>query len=102
MKMTGGICFCPKYTIRRPAAGANLRESPGKQREKSGSGTLSLFVELCGKVCYTGGAALLHSGNRREVSHRMIQVLIDFIVAVAAQVTAYYLCKWLNDHHKGK
>ena len=26
----------------------------------------------------------------------MIQVLIDFIVAVAAQVTAYYLCKWLN------
>ena len=32
----------------------------------------------------------------------MIQVLIDFIVAVAAQVAAYYLCKWLNDHHKGK
>ena len=32
----------------------------------------------------------------------MIQVLIDFIVAVAAQVTAYYQCKWLNDHHKGK
>ena len=32
----------------------------------------------------------------------MIQVLIDFIVAVVAQVTAYYLCKWLNDHYKGK
>ena len=32
----------------------------------------------------------------------MIQVLIDFIVAVAAQVTADYLCKWLTDHHKGK
>ena len=99
--MTGGICFCPKYTIRRSAAGANLRESPGKQREKSGSGTvsgtLSLFVELCGKVCYTGGAALLHSGNRREVSHRMIQVLIDFIVAVAAQITACYLC---SDSHE--
>ena len=53
-------------------------------------------------LCYTGGAALLHSGNREEVSHTMIQVLIDFTVAVAAQVTAYYLCKWLNDHHKGK
>ena len=40
--------------------------------------------------------------EQKEVSHTMIQVLIDFIVAVAAQVTAYYLCKWLNDHHKGK
>lgn len=32
----------------------------------------------------------------------MIQTLTDFIVAVAAQVVAYYLCKWLNDHHKGQ
>ena len=101
MKMTGGICFCPKYTIRRPAAGANLRESPGKQREKSGSGTLSLFVELCGKVCYTGGAALLHSGNRREVS-LMVQIVTDIIVAVAAQVIADRLCKWLDNYRKGQ
>ena len=62
---------------------------------------LSKIAMLC-RICYTKDAALLHSGNRREVSHRMIQVLIDFIVAVAAQVTAYYLCKWLNDHPKGK
>ena len=78
----------------------------GVKNKKSGSGTakgtLSLFVVLGQRLCYTGGAALLHSGNREEVSHTMIQVLIDFIVAVAAQVTAYYLCKWLNDHHKGK
>ena len=32
----------------------------------------------------------------------MIDIFTNFIVAVAAQVTAYYLCKWLNDHHKGK
>ena len=28
--------------------------------------------------------------------------LTDFIVAVAAQVAAYYLCKWLDGHHKGR
>ena len=61
-----------------------------------------LKIAMFGRICYTKNAAPLHSGNRREVSHTMIQVLIDFIVAVAAQVTAYYLCKWLNDHHKGK
>ena len=32
----------------------------------------------------------------------MEAILTDFLVAVAAQVTAYYLCKWLNSHHKGK
>ena len=32
----------------------------------------------------------------------MPAILVDFLVAVAAQVTAYYLCKWLNNHHKGK
>ena len=32
----------------------------------------------------------------------MIQTLIDFVVAVSAQVTAYYLCKWLDGHRKGK
>ena len=41
------------------------------------------------------------SGNRGEV-RPMEAILTDFLVAVAAQVTAYYLCKWLNDHHKGK
>ena len=28
--------------------------------------------------------------------------LTSFLVAVAAQVTAYYLCKWLDSHRKGK
>ena len=32
----------------------------------------------------------------------MQAILTDFLVAVAAQVTAYYLCKWLNDHFKGQ
>ena len=32
----------------------------------------------------------------------MIEVLINFIVAVVAQVVAAYLCKWLDSHHKGK
>ena len=59
------------------------------------------FIVLHRKMCYTGHAALLQSGNRTEVRH-LNQALTDFIVAVAAQVTAYYLCKWLSGHHKGK
>ena len=42
-----------------------------------------------------------HSGNRGEVSS-MQAILTDFLVAVAAQVTAYYLCKWLDSYRKGK
>ena len=61
---------------------------------------LSKIAMLC-RICYTKDAALLHSGNRREVS-RMIDIFTNFIVAVAAQVTANYLCKWLDSHRKGK
>ena len=43
----------------------------------------------------------LQSGNRKEVS-RMAEILINFIMAVAAQVLAYYLCKWLDNHRKGR
>ena len=32
----------------------------------------------------------------------MIDIFTNFIVAVAAQVTANYLCKWLDRHRKGK
>ena len=32
----------------------------------------------------------------------MAEILINLIVAVAAQVLAYYLCKWLDNHHKGR
>mgnify|MGYP007047245070 CR=1 FL=1 len=46
-------------------------------------------------------AALLHSGNRREVS-LMVQILTDIIVAVIAQVIADRLCKWLDSCHKGQ
>ena len=55
---------------------------------------------LC-RICYTKDAALLHSGNRREVS-RMVQILTDIIVAVIAQVIADRLCKWLDNYRKGQ
>ena len=32
----------------------------------------------------------------------MAQILTDFVMAVAAQVVAYYLCKWLDNHHTGR
>ena len=69
--------------------------------------TASLRYAVCGCClciknanCYKD-AALLHSGNRREVS-LMVQILTDIIVAVAAQVIADRLCKWLDSCHKGQ
>ena len=61
---------------------------------------LSKIAMLC-RICYTKDAALLHSGNRREVS-RMVQILTDIIVAVIAQVIADRLCKWLDNYRKGQ
>ena len=61
---------------------------------------LSKIAMLC-RICNTKNAALLHSGNRREVS-LMVQIVTDIIVAVAAQVIADRLCKWLDSCHKGQ
>lgn len=61
---------------------------------------LSKIAMLC-RICDTKDAALLHSGNRREVS-LMVQILTDIIVAVAAQVIADRLCKWLDNYRKGQ
>ena len=32
----------------------------------------------------------------------MSSILVNFLVAVAAQITANYLCKWLDSHRKGE
>ncbi len=32
----------------------------------------------------------------------MEAILTSFLVAVGANVAAYYICKWLDDHSKGK
>ncbi len=32
----------------------------------------------------------------------MIEILTNFIVAVAAQIVADRLCKWLDSHRKGQ
>lgn len=61
---------------------------------------LSKIAMLC-RICDTKDAALLHSGNRREVS-LMVQIVTDIIVAVAAQVIADRLCKWLDNYRKGQ
>ena len=53
----------------------------------------------CGK-CYNPHAALPHTGNRRGVS--VVDVLINFILAVSASVIAYYLCKWIDTWRKGR
>ena len=60
-----------------------------------------LKIAMFCRICYTKNAAPLHSGNRREVS-LMVQILTDIIVAVAAQVIADRLCKWLDSCHKGQ
>ena len=31
-----------------------------------------------------------------------MEVFVSFIQTVGAEVVAYYLCKWLDSHRKGK
>ena len=50
--------------------------------------------------CYTGQAALLQSGNRKEVS--ALEFLTSILVAVEAGVISHCVCKWLDGHGKGK
>ncbi len=70
--------------------------------QKAAAGVRCRFLLYWGKGCVILVALpFSHSGNRGEVS-AMQAILTDFLVAVAAQVTAYYLCKWLNDHFKGQ
>lgn len=32
----------------------------------------------------------------------METIITSFLVAVGANVVSYYICKWLESHHKGK
>lgn len=32
----------------------------------------------------------------------MLEILISFLVSVAAGIISYYVCKWLDRHGKGK
>ena len=53
------------------------------------------FVVLRRNLCYTGPAALLRSPCRgKEVN--LVENFITFFQTVAAEVVAYYLCKWLD------
>ena len=50
---------------------------------------------MCQSLCYTGTAALLQSPSRGKEVNPM-ENLITFFQTVAAEVVAYYLCKWLD------
>lgn len=45
-------------------------------------------------------AALLQSGNRKEVGS--MEYLISFFVAVAADAVGYFIHRWLDRHSKGQ
>ena len=49
---------------------------------------------------YNGGAALLQSGNREEVS--ALKILTDFLLAVGASIVGCYASKWLDGWRKGR
>ena len=52
-------------------------------------------IARCRFLCYTGSAALLRSPCRgKEVVN--MPSFIAFFQTVAAEVVAYYLCKWLD------
>ena len=64
---------------------------------------LLFYIVFQHSLCYTEDAALLQSGNREEVfPMEAISAITNFLVAVGANVAAYYICKWLDDHTKGK
>lgn len=51
--------------------------------------------------CYTDFACLQHIGSREGV-RKMEPLVINFILAVAANVLANRICKWLDGQRKGK
>ena len=51
--------------------------------------------------CYNVSAALLQSGNRKEVCV-MEEILTSFLVSVIASVAGNCVSKWLGRHRKGK
>lgn len=51
--------------------------------------------------CYTDFACLHYTGNRKEV-RIMEPLLINLFLAVAANVIADRICKWLDGQRKGK
>ena len=61
---------------------------------------LPFWIAIGGAFCYTVPAALLQSGNRKEVLG--LEYFANFLVAVGASVVAYYIRKWLDGHGKGK
>ncbi len=62
---------------------------------------LSTFgVVICTNIYYNGYAALFQSGNGEEVC--AMDILLVFIVSVAANVVSDYVSKWLDRHGKGQ
>lgn len=57
-------------------------------------------IERWGDLCYNLPAALLHTGNRKEVCG--LEILTSFLVSLAAGIVGYFVCKWLDRHRKGK
>lgn len=51
--------------------------------------------------CYTDFACLHYIGNRKGVCI-MGPLIINFLLAVAANVLADRICKWLDGQRKGK
>ena len=68
----------------------NKAKPPGSRN------TGGLFVVLGQSLCYTGTAALLRSPSRGKEVESHMDNLIAFFQTVAAEVVAYYLCKWLD------
>lgn len=49
---------------------------------------------------YNPTAALLHTGNRKEVCG--LEILTSYLVSLAAGIVGCYVYKWLERHRKGK
>ena len=76
-----------------------LKPTPPKGFALGGCCSPQILAEF-GGIWYTIHAALLQTGNRKEVS--TLEHLIGFLLAVAANVVSDYIRKWLDRAGKGK
>ena len=72
---------------------------PGFRRAAFCLGTMNFLAEFAG-TWYTVPAALLQTGNRKEVS--VLEYIINFILTVIGNIVADCVNKWLDRKRRGK
>ena len=76
-----------------------MKPTPPKGIALGGCYSPQILAEF-GGIWYTIHAALLQTGNRKEVS--VVEHVINFLVTVAAGIVVEYIRVWLDQKRKGR